>query len=177
MDKVLSQYTNLQFVEYAMKNDVSVEVESSAIAVRQRAHGLIAKSPHEMVRDLFDRIENLPNIKQVRPTDTGLIMVRGKVGGDGARFNLGELPLTRAALRIDGGQVGIGYVAGRNSDHAELAALADAMVQSETWGGVLEEKVLVPLADAVRDKKTENGRKAAATKVDFFTMVRTRKEK
>jgi alpha-D-ribose 1-methylphosphonate 5-triphosphate synthase subunit PhnG len=90
---------------------------------------------------------------------------------------LGELPLTRAALRIDGGQVGIGYVAGRNSDHAELAALADAMVQSETWSGVLEEKVLVPLADAVRDKKTENGRKAAATKVDFFTMVRTRKEK
>lgn len=160
-----------------MKNDVSTEDEASAIAVRQRAHGLIAKSPHEMVRYLFDRMENLPDIKQVRPTDTGLIMVRGKVGGDGARFNLGELPLTRAALRIDGGQVGIGYVAGRNSDHAELAALADAMVQSEAWSGVLEERVLVPLADAVRDKKAEKGRKAAATKVDFFTMVRTRKEK
>ena len=160
-----------------MKNYVSTEDDTGAIAVRQRTHGLIAKSPHEMVRDLFDRMENLPDIKQVRPTDTGLIMVRGKVGGDGGRFNLGELPLTRAALRIDGGQVGIGYVAGRNSDHAELAALADAMVQSETWCSVLEEKVLIPLADAVRDKKTERGRKAAATKVDFFTMVRTRKEK
>lgn len=160
-----------------MQNDISTEFGVVATAARQRTHGLIAKSPHEMVRQLFDGLENLPTVKHVRPTDTGLIMVRGKVGGDGARFNLGELPLTRAALRIDGGQVGIGYVAGRNSDHAELAALADAMVQSEAWSGVLEEKILLPLADAVRDKKTEKGRKAAATKVDFFTMVRTRKEK
>ena len=104
-------------------------------------------------------------------------MVRGKVGGDGARFNLGELPVTRAALRIDGGQVGIGYVAGRKDDHAELAALADAMVQSPEWSDTLEQGVLKPLARELDTSKQEKGRKAAATKVEFFTMVRTRKEK
>lgn len=104
-------------------------------------------------------------------------MVRGKVGGDGARFNLGELPVTRAALRIEGGPVGIGYVAGRNDEHAELAALADAMAQSSEWRDRLEEGVLSPLVQQLDTSKQEKGRKAAATKVEFFTMVRTRKEK
>lgn len=160
-----------------MSHSEHIESGAKAVALRQRAHGLIAKSPHEVVRDLFDRMGSLPAHSQVRPTDTGLIMVRGKVGGDGARFNLGELPVTRAALRIEGGPVGIGYVAGRNDEHAELAALADAMAQSSEWRDRLEEGVLSPLVQQLDTSKQEKGRKAAATKVEFFTMVRTRKEK
>ncbi|WP_397606023.1 phosphonate C-P lyase system protein PhnG [Sphingorhabdus sp.] len=160
-----------------MSHHEHIQSGANAIALRQRAHALIAKSPHETVRELFERMERLPTLSHVRPTDTGLIMVRGKVGGDGARFNLGELPVTRAALRIGGGQVGIGYVAGRNDDHAELAALADAMVQSPEWSDTLEQGVLKPLARELDTSKQEKGRKAAATKVEFFTMVRTRKEK
>jgi alpha-D-ribose 1-methylphosphonate 5-triphosphate synthase subunit PhnG len=104
-------------------------------------------------------------------------MVRGRVGGDGQRFNLGELPVVRAAVRIKDGIVGVGYVAGRNHDHAELAALADAMVQDEAWRERLEDGVLAPLAAELTERKDADGRRAAATRVDFFTMVRTRAEK
>lgn len=146
-------------------------------SARQRAHALIAKSPAEAVRSAFDLMENLPEVERLRPSEVGLVLVRGRVGGEGDKFNLGELPVARAALRIPEGPVGVGYVAGRNRDHAELAALADAMVQVDAWRDRLEAGVLAPLAAGLAERKTSTGRKAAATKVDFFTMVRTRGEK
>lgn len=155
--------------EFGMNSDQEV------VAARQRAHSLVARSPEEAVRTLFAALTDLPATQRLRPSDIGLIMVRGRIGGDGARFNVGELPVARAAMQIDGGPVGIGYVAGRNQDHAEMAALADAMVQDPAWRDVVEDRVLAPLAGQLAEAKALAGRKAAATKVDFFTMVRTRR--
>lgn len=153
-------------------------VETSPLIVaRQRAHALVAKSKAASVRALFDRIADLPMATPLRPTEVGLVMVRGRVGGDGQRFNLGELPVTRATVRFGDGAVGVGYVAGRDPAHAEMAALADAMVQTDAWGERLENAVLAPLAAELALRKNADARKAAATKVDFFTMVRTRAEK
>jgi alpha-D-ribose 1-methylphosphonate 5-triphosphate synthase subunit PhnG len=153
-------------------------VEPSPLtALRQRAHAIVAKSKAASVRALFDRIAGLPVATPLRPTEVGLVMVRGRVGGDGQRFNLGELPVTRAAVKFSGGPVGIGYVAGRDPAHAEMAALADAMVQTDAWREKLEDGVLAPLAAELAADKDTAARKAAATKVDFFTMVRTRAEK
>lgn len=146
-------------------------------AERQRAHALIATSKAARVRAAFDRMGDLPDSAPLRPSEVGLVMVRGRVGGDGQRFNLGEVPVARAALRLAEGAVGIGYVAGRDLDHAEFAALADAMVQSDRWRAALETAVLAPLAAELAERKDGDARKAAATKVDFFTMVRTRAEK
>jgi len=159
-----------------MQPDPLVDRDSAKTA-RQRAHALVAKSKVGHVRALFDQIDDLPETTPLRPTEVGLIMVRGRVGGDGQRFNLGELPVTRAALRVSEGVVGIGYVAGRDVAHAELAALADGMVQTDAWRELLETEVLAPLAAQQAERKRSDGRKAAATKVDFFTMVRTRAEK
>ena len=159
-----------------MSPDALVEPDALT-AMRQRAHALVAKSKAGRVRALFDQIADLPRADPLRPTEVGLVMVRGRVGGDGQRFNLGELPVTRAALRVGDGPVGIGYVAGRDPDHAELAALADAMVQADAWRDRLEDAVLAPLAAELALRKDSDARKAAATKVDFFTMVRTRAEK
>lgn len=151
-----------------------MEQESHLAATRQRAHALIARSPADAVRAQFALLPGLPASERIRPSDCGLVMVRGRIGGEGARFNLGELPVARAALRIESGAVGVGYVAGRDSDHAEMAALADAMVQDPKWCDMLEDKVLAPLARLMTERQALDGRKAAATKVDFFTMVRTR---
>jgi alpha-D-ribose 1-methylphosphonate 5-triphosphate synthase subunit PhnG len=159
-----------------MPPDALVE-RDTLTAARQRTHALIAKSKASNVRALFDQIADLPKATPLRPTEVGLVMVRGRVGGDGQRFNLGELPVTRAALRVGEGAVGIGYVAGRDAAHAELAALADGMVQTDAWRDRLEDVVLAPLAAQLAERKRTDGRKAAATKVDFFTMVRTRAEK
>lgn len=157
--------------------DAQSQPAQALTATRQRAHALIAKSRSSSVQACFARMMDLPRSTPLRPTEIGLIMVRGRVGGDGQRFNLGELPVARAAVRIENGPVGVGYVAGRDHDHAEMAALADAMVQSDAWREQLEDMVLAPLAAELAERKDANARKAAATKVDFFTMVRTRAEK
>lgn len=165
-------------VEGAPIVDSTSSVDAASLtALRQRTHGLIAKSPPASVRARFLALEALPDARPLRPAEVGLVMVRGRVGGDGQRFNLGELPVTRAALRIDGETVGVGYVAGRDVGHAEMAALADAMIQSARWRADLEATVLAPLAAQLESRRDDTARKAAATKVDFFTMVRTRAEK
>lgn len=160
-----------------MTPDPQALVEGAPLtAARQRAHRLVARNEAGLVEALFGRIAALPAAEPLRPTEVGLVMVRGRVGGDGQRFNLGELPVARAALRLAGGPVGVGYVAGRNPRHAELAALADAMVQSDAWREIVETAVLGDLEKQLGQRHETAARKAAATRVEFFTMVRTRAE-
>lgn len=107
----------------------------------------------------------------LRAPEIGLVMVRGRIGGDGAPFNLGEATVTRAAVSLATGETGFGHILGRDRDKARLAALADALWQApetrETVEGVLA-PVRARLAAEARLAKT----RAAATRVDFFTMVR-----
>jgi len=99
-------------------------------------------------------------------------MVRGRVGGDGAPFNLGEATVSRAAVRLDSGEVGFGYVLGRDGEKARLIALCDALIQSNNHGDALEAGVLSPLREKLLAERERKARQAAATKVDFYTMVR-----
>ncbi len=101
-----------------------------------------------------------------------MAMVRALAGGTGQRFNMGEMTVTRCAVRLDNGTVGHAYVAGRNLRHAELAAVLDAMLQDDSRRTEIEEAVIGPLAAAQQAERATAARKAAATKVDFFTMVR-----
>ncbi len=71
-----------------------------------------------------------PTPKSCARPEIGLVMVRGRIGGDGAPFNLGEATVTRAALALPGGEIGYGHVLGRDKDKARLAALADALWQA-----------------------------------------------
>jgi alpha-D-ribose 1-methylphosphonate 5-triphosphate synthase subunit PhnG len=96
------------------------------------------------------------------------------MGGSGDAFNLGEMTVTRAAVRLSGGETGLAYVAGRDRRKAEIAAAVDAMMQSAELRPAAERGVVDPLARAQAERRTAAARKAAATKVDFFTMVRTR---
>jgi alpha-D-ribose 1-methylphosphonate 5-triphosphate synthase subunit PhnG len=98
-------------------------------------------------------------------------MVRGRAGGTGAPFNLGEMTVTRCALTLDTGEVGHAYIQGRRKGDAEAAALVDALMQTERAAD-LRAKVLDPLAREQAQRRTDRAEKAAATKVDFFTMVR-----
>ena len=98
-------------------------------------------------------------------------MVRGRAGGTGAPFNLGEMTVTRCTVQLDNGTVGHGYVQGRSHDKARAAALADAMMQGDA-AEALQTSFLTPLSEQLAATKAKRARKAAATKVDFFTMVR-----
>jgi alpha-D-ribose 1-methylphosphonate 5-triphosphate synthase subunit PhnG len=107
----------------------------------------------------------------LRRPEIGTVMVRGRTGGTGAPFNLGEITVTRASLQLDGGPVGHGYVQGRDKKAAERAALIDALMQTEQAEAV-RAQVIAPLAVEAAEAKRSRAAKAAATKVEFFTLVR-----
>jgi alpha-D-ribose 1-methylphosphonate 5-triphosphate synthase subunit PhnG len=124
--------------------------------------------------EIADRLESLalPPHEDLREAENGLVMVRGRIGGDGAPFNLGEATVSRAAVRLASGEVGFGYVLGRDRGKASLIALCDALVQSEAFASEVESKVIAPLRAAVLARRNERAAATAATRVDFYTMVR-----
>jgi alpha-D-ribose 1-methylphosphonate 5-triphosphate synthase subunit PhnG len=128
----------------------------------------LAKASPDRLASLFPE---LPPHKVLRQPEIGAVMVRGRVGGTGAAFNLGEMTVTRASVQLATGEVGHAWVQGRDKTHALRAAAVDALMQTvreaELTAGVLQ-----PLeAEALATRAARNA-KAAATKVDFFTMVR-----
>ncbi|MFZ7092456.1 phosphonate C-P lyase system protein PhnG [Primorskyibacter sp. 2E233] len=131
----------------------------------------MAKAPDGRVSALLDAACARPVFDWLRRPEVGSVMVRGRAGGTGTPFNLGEMTVTRCALRLGSGEVGHAYVQGRRKDDAEASALVDALMQT-TAAGTVRNAVLDPLAAEMADAKAVRARKAAATKVEFFTMVR-----
>lgn len=99
-------------------------------------------------------------------------MARGRIGGGGAPFNLGEVTVTRASVALEGGPVGHALVQGRNERKAAIVAVFDAAAQHTVLSSIVERDVVAPLEAALADAAEEESRKAAATQVEFFTMVR-----
>ena len=152
--------------------DVDTVVE--AAPERKRWLSILAKAPSQDVITAWEGLAERPSYSALRAPEIGMVLVRGRMGGTGDAFNLGEMTVTRAAVRLESGETGIGYVAGRNRRHAEIAAAVDAMMQSADLRGAVEGAVVARLAANQQTRRDTNARKAAATKVDFFTMVRTR---
>jgi alpha-D-ribose 1-methylphosphonate 5-triphosphate synthase subunit PhnG len=120
--------------------------------------------------ELTDLLGQLPAYRVLRGPESGLVMVRGRAGGGGAPFNLGEMTTTRCTVRTDAGFVGHAYVAGRNERLAELAALADAMLQDPSRQSRMLEQLIEPLRVAQQAQRDAIAGKAAATRVQFFAM-------
>lgn len=101
-----------------------------------------------------------------------MAMVRARSGGTGAQFNLGEMSITRCAVTLEGGIMGVAYVQGRERQHAEQAAILDALLQRDDWHDRIQSQVIAPLAQAHHERAQHRARVAAQTQVEFFTMVR-----
>ena len=146
----------------------------AGVAARRRWMAVLARTPARQLEQALarDLVGPLPGLHWLRPPETGLVMVRGRMDGVGRRFNLGEMTMTRCAVRTDDGHTGFAFVAGRDARQAELAALLDALLQDEARRAKLMETVVEPLARAQEEQRREARRKTRATKVDFFTMVR-----
>jgi alpha-D-ribose 1-methylphosphonate 5-triphosphate synthase subunit PhnG len=132
---------------------------------------LLAKAPAGVLAELWQGMEDAPEFTHLRAPEIGAAMVRGRMGGTGAPFNLGEMTVTRCSLQLGCGTVGHGYVQGRDKAHAERAALVDALMQTEA-AAQTDMTLLQPLRAKMASARTARAAKAAATKVDFFTMAR-----
>ncbi len=133
--------------------------------------GLLARAPAGALAALWSEYGARPEFQWLRAPEIGGVMVRGRAGGTGAPFNLGEMTVTRCAVVLPDGTEGHGYVQGRDKTHAETAALIDALMQAGHADEV-RAKILAPLTRQVQAARTARAAKAAATKVEFFTMVR-----
>jgi len=136
---------------------------------RQR---LLALSSRQHIEAHWGALGALPDHRCVRGPETGMAMLKGRTGGTGNAFHLGEMTLTRASVVLDDGTLGHGWVCGRDHRHAELIALADAVAQLAEWQETLETHVLAPLAAELAERQRRDAATAAATRVDFFTLVR-----
>ncbi|WP_407165871.1 phosphonate C-P lyase system protein PhnG [Bradyrhizobium sp. ORS 111] len=144
---------------------------NSKQAQRKAAMAVLAHSGAAAIAERMREIA-LPAHENLREPENGLVMLRGRVGGDGAPFNLGEATVSRAAVRLATGEVGFGYTLGRDAQKAQMIALCDAMVQSAALSGEVEAKVIAPLRAAIDAERGRKAAETAATRVDFYTMVR-----
>ncbi|WP_349357912.1 phosphonate C-P lyase system protein PhnG [Stappia sp.] len=133
---------------------------------------VLAASPRAEIAACAEALEPLPDAAPVRGPEVGLVMVRGRIGGDGAPFNLGEAAVTRATVRLADGTVGHAYALGQDRAKARLSAILAALWSQGTRRADVERAVCAPLAAARAAEVSQVRREAAATKVDFFTMVR-----
>ncbi len=113
-----------------------------------------------------------PSVQTLRGPETGLVMVRGRIGGGGAPFNLGEATVSRATVRLANGIVGFGHSLGTDREKARLAAIFDALWQQADTRGFVEAHLLLPVAARIAAEDRRKTEETAATRVDFFTMVR-----
>ena len=142
------------------------------VAARQRWMRVLARAEEAALAEAWQGLSDKPAYLFLRPPETGLVMVRGRSGGTGNSFNLGEMSVTRCAVQLDSGAVGISYAAGRNLRHAELAATFDALMQLPERRSDLDDAVITPLEERQRRRRERVSAEAAASRVEFFTMVR-----
>src|SRR5260221_14764932 len=124
-------------------------------AGQARRKAAMAVLAHSDAADIAGRLGAVavPAYENLREPENGLVMVRGRIGGDGAPFNLGEATVSRAAVRLATGEVGFGYTLGRDRQKARMIALCDAMVQSDQFAGAVEAQGLAPLGGAAVTKR------------------------
>jgi alpha-D-ribose 1-methylphosphonate 5-triphosphate synthase subunit PhnG len=143
---------------------------------RQEWMAVLAKAPLNLLEECVKNLGDLPEYHFLRSPEVGLTMVRGRAGGSGDAFNLGEMTLTRCVVQLtastDAESTGFGYVAGRSHTHAELAAVCDALLQQHQWHNQIKSTVIAPLRAEYQRRAQETQQQTAATQVEFFTLLR-----
>lgn len=140
------------------------------IAARQSLMAALSAASSAELDAVLARLGDIPAATDIRPAESGLVMLRGRAGGDGRAFNLGEATVTRAAIRLADGRTGFAYHLGRDGRKARLAAILDGLWQGEERPRV--EAAVSSVRERLAAAAETKARRVAATRVDFFTMVR-----
>lgn len=145
---------------------------------RQRRLHLLARADRATLEQAWNDLAEQPGYRRLKQPETGLVMVRARAGGVGQRFNFGEMTVTRCVVALEptnempNGVMGVGYIQGRDQRKAELVALFDAMTQDAEMADRIERDLIAPVEGKLVAARQAREAKVAATKVDFFTLVR-----
>lgn len=140
-------------------------------AARHAAMALAGAASLGELQAALDQTGLATDAEDLRAPETGLVMARGRIGGDGRAFNVGEATVTRAAVRLPGGETGFAYHLGRDRPKARLAAILDAHWQCPDRRAAVEAS-LAAIAEQRGREADASARKTAATRVNFFTLAR-----
>ena len=145
-------------------------------APRQRWLNILSRAPTDFL-EMHLRFLAQGSHQWLRPAETGLVMVRARVGGTGQRFNFGEATVTRCVIRPDlaltgSRQVGVGYVLGCSHRQALLVALADALLQESDLHARWYESLIAPLIQMQTQATRQQQAQTQSTRVEFFTVAR-----
>ena len=157
---------------------MEASVSAAPNGARQHWISTLSKADPAAIKALWDGplAAERPGYEVLRAPEIGLVMVRGRTGGTGDRFNLGEMTVTRCAVRLATGETGVSYRGGRDKEAAEISAVIDAMLQREGEQDAAVQ-VIAALDEAQTQRRAQQARRSGATKVNFFTMTRTREDK
>jgi alpha-D-ribose 1-methylphosphonate 5-triphosphate synthase subunit PhnG len=146
--------------------------DARAIAARQELMEICAQATEAELSAAVDALDPPPEATDVRPAEIGLVMLRGRIGGNGAPFNVGEATVTRAVVRLSTGETGFSYLLGRAKRRARLAAILEAAGQRPAYRRSLVQHLIRPVAERVERERRVSREETAATRVEFFTLVR-----
>jgi alpha-D-ribose 1-methylphosphonate 5-triphosphate synthase subunit PhnG len=149
-----------------------MESNKDLAAGRRAAMNILAQSDATSIERGLVAAACQVGFVDLRAPEVGLVMLRGRIGGNGAPFNVGETTVTRAAVKLTSGERGFAYILGRDAKKAQLAAVCDALWQAKVSRDSIERHVLAPLRAALELRVRSECERTAATKVDFFTLVR-----
>lgn len=138
---------------------------------RKRIMDTLALATELELAGAWDALTEKPAVKAVRGPETGLVMVRGRTGGSGQPFNLGEVAVCRATVMLEDGTAGHAHVLGSHPQRARLAAVFDALAQTGSYKSAVE-PLLERITLRISGERRRQAQETAATRVDFFTMVR-----
>lgn len=150
----------------------TAETQSPGQLDTKRALALLARADHQSLKQVWDSLPAKPHFHKIRGPEVGLVMVKGRIGGGGDPFNLGETTVCRASIETDTGVIGHSYRLGTDKAAAELGAVLHALWQSDDYRQHIESTLLNPIEQRAEAEARTRSQQTAATKVDFFTMVR-----
>jgi len=162
---------------YAASPTTNDQSAAQQHAVRRDIMKVLAESDAEEIAALLAALGDLPAHQNVRKPESGLLILRGRISGDGSPFNIGEVTVARAAVRLASGEIGFGYVLGRDHEKARLVSLCDALMQTELYRNAIENHVIEPIRAKQCAARKLSAERTAATRVEFFTLVRGEDEK
>jgi alpha-D-ribose 1-methylphosphonate 5-triphosphate synthase subunit PhnG len=146
--------------------------DSSGSCTRQEVLALLARASAEELSTALQAGWADIKTQDLKAPEIGMVMVRGRVYGDGPPFNLGEATVTRSVVQIASGARGYGQRLGREPKSARMAAILDALWQDRAHRDEVERLVLSPVRARLNAARLRSQAETAATKVDFFTLVR-----
>ncbi|RCS22937.1 phosphonate C-P lyase system protein PhnG [Phyllobacterium salinisoli] len=148
---------------------MSIETERAA---RRNRMSVLARCETSRLQGLWSKLGLDPTYKLLRGPEYGLVMLRGRTGGTGEPFNIGEATVTRASVKLDDGSVGHAMALGRDDMKARLCAIVDALCQDTRTAVLIDAEMIAPIKSELDGADERRRQETAATRVDFFTMVR-----